>query len=71
MGDVGKRLLTLEQVAAKYAIHPKNVPALERDGKIPKRIPGWFGKREARWLEEEIDAHIDRMAGREKAEQVA
>ena len=69
--DIGKRLLTRKEVASKYGIDPTNVARLERDGKIPKRLPGWFGKREGRWREEDIDAHIDQMAKAEKRAEVA
>lgn len=68
--NIGKRLLTRRQVAEKYAIDPKNVTRFERQGKIPARIPNWIGA-EPRWLESDIDRHIDEMAQAARREQVA
>ena len=64
-----RQLLTRQQVAAKYAIDPKTVTRFEQMGKIPRRID-WVGA-DPRWLESDLDAHIDQMARKARREQVA
>lgn len=58
------RMLTKQQVAAMYQVHPKTVESWEKEGRIPKRLDKWTG--DARWLESEVVAHIRSMRTREE-----
>ncbi len=62
-------LLTTKDVATKYAVHPRTVPQMVKDKKIPGPVEGWEG-REKRWLKSEVVAHIRGMRKRERREQV-
>jgi hypothetical protein len=63
-------LLTTQDVADRYRVHPRTVPGLVKEKRIPAPVEGWPGSTK-RWLKSEVVAHIRAMRKRELAEQVS
>jgi hypothetical protein len=57
-----KRYLRTNGVAARYKVHPRSVPRMADDGRIPK--PAFYNGRFPMWDEDELDEN-DRKAARE------
>ena len=62
-------LFTTKDVAERYAVHPRTIPKLVDEGRIPAPLPGWSGSTK-RWLRSEIVAHIRSMRKNELKQQV-
>ena len=57
-----KRYLRTNNVAVRYGVHPRSVPRMVKDKRIPK--PKLYNGRFPLWDEDELDAN-DREAPRE------
>jgi predicted DNA-binding transcriptional regulator AlpA len=59
---MSKRYLRTNGVAARYSVHPRSVPRMVKDKRIPK--PALYSGRFPLWAEDELD-ESDRNAARE------
>lgn len=64
-----RRVLRLRQVKEKTGLGHDSIYRLGRLGKFPKRIK--LSENAVGWLEDEIDAYLDRLAAQRDAESAA
>jgi predicted DNA-binding transcriptional regulator AlpA len=50
-----KKYLRTNDVAARYSVHPRSVPRMVKDKRLPK--PAMYSGRFPLWSEDELDAH--------------
>lgn len=53
-------LLTADEAAAKYKIHPKTFREWSDEGRVPKPVK-WASDRDKRWRKSDIVGHIQSL----------